>query len=198
MKEELKIFSATDHAEQLFEAEFASRSDGAGLTVRPTRAEDDNFLYALFSTVQPMQNLLPESFSRLQFQSRNAAYGLHFPQATSLLVERSGTPIGTFIVDWTRPDCTWGVDLAVLPRERRGAAGWRLLCAWLAVSDRLGKPARLSVAPANPAKLIYQRLGFLELPGDDLPIAMQRPNRQTALDARRACEAFGRVSHQSP
>ncbi len=161
-------------ADLAFEAEFAQRAAGAALWVRPGRAGDEDFLYALFAATQGLHPALPDRFKRRQFESRNCAYALHFPQATTLLVGRAGRPIGAFVVDWTPSDCTWGVDLAVLPSERRGAAGWRLLCAWLAVSDQLGKPAGLSVTPDNPARRIYRRLGFVESEADTLPLRMHR------------------------
>lgn len=166
-------------ADQMFASEFASRVGAAGFDTRLSRREDGDFLCALFAATQPARDVLPDSLIRLQYESRSATYAAQTPHATSLLITRYGTPIGCFIVDWTQADYTWGVDLAVLPEERRGAVGWRVLGAWLAVADRLGKAAGLCVAPANPARLIYRRLGFVERDAGAVPLVMERLARKT-------------------
>ena len=155
-----------------FLAEFTRRAPA--FTARPACAADEAFLYALFAATQAEALPLPEPLVAIQFQSQRAAYAAQFPAAMDLIVERDGRPTGRFMVDWSPSDHVQGVDVAVLPGERRGAPGLSLMRAWIAVCDRLGKPARLSVRPGNPAMSLYLRLGFLKVVSSSVPIVMER------------------------
>lgn len=156
-----------------FQAAFARRAPG--FVTRPARPEDEGFLYALFAAVQNEALPLPEPLVAIQFQSQRATYAAQFPDAMDLIVERDGRSIGRFMVDWTSADYVQGVDMAVLPEERRGVPGLSLMRAWTAVCDARGRAARLSVRPGNPAIELYYRMGFLEVETLSAPIVMERP-----------------------
>lgn len=147
---------------------------------------DNPFLEKLFSIIQG------ESFARmagadlgaldpvlatLQFQARQTTYRAYFPQAETYIIARidNGAPIGQMIIDWTGEEAVQGIDLAVLPQERRGAPGLLGLRAWLMVVDELERPARLNVMPGNPAQQLYRRMGFIPVAPDQVPIPMIRP-----------------------
>jgi ribosomal protein S18 acetylase RimI-like enzyme len=112
----------------------------------------------------------------LQLQAQAQAYRAAHPAAHHYIVSRRGpdTPIGRMLIDWTPPAATLGIDLAVLPDEREGAAGLHLLRAWISTCDRLGRAARLHVRPENPARRLYRRLGFVETDAAAFPIPMLR------------------------
>jgi ribosomal protein S18 acetylase RimI-like enzyme len=70
------------------------------------------------------------------------------------------------------------VDLAVRPSARASAPGLHLLRAWLASCDQLGRAAELHVMPDNPARRLYQHLGFSETDPTAFPLPMRREPRQ--------------------
>jgi hypothetical protein len=117
----------------------------------------------------------------LQLDAQRRAYRAAYPRAFDYIVSRntSGSPIGRMLIDWglSQGSTSVAVDVAVLASERVGAAGWALLCAWLATCDRLGLPAALRVMPHNPARSIYRKLGFLEEDADAFPVPMRRAAR---------------------
>lgn len=158
---------------ELVEAGFARRAPAFAL--RRAGPDDADFLFALFAEVQPPPQL-PAPLLRLQFDSQSSAYAQ--TGAVHWIVLNGDRPIGRFMLDFGPADRVHGVDLAVLPGERAGAAGLHLLRAWTAACDRLGLDATLSVAPANPARLIYRRLGFTETDLYTAPIPMRRSTRK--------------------
>ena len=52
------------------------------------------------------------------------------------------------------------MDVALLPASRNQGVGSRLMCELLAYADALALPVSLHVEPFNPAKRMYQGLGF--------------------------------------
>jgi predicted GNAT family N-acyltransferase len=78
------------------------------------------------------------------------------------------------LLDWAPSSTSVAIDVAVRPSERTGAAGLQLLRAWLSTCDQLARMARLHVTPENPARRIYEHLGFVALNSEAFPIAMQR------------------------
>jgi ribosomal protein S18 acetylase RimI-like enzyme len=160
---------------ELFEASFARRAPGFQL--RRVQADDAGFLWTLFNAVQGEMLDLPPALVRLQFESQTFTYASAWPGAIDWIVQRSGRPIGRMMLDFTAADRVHGVDLAVLPGERGGAAGLHLLRAWMAACDRLGREATLHVRPGNPAAGIYRRLGFVETDLYAVPVPMRRSPR---------------------
>jgi len=92
-----------------------------------------------------------------------------------VVVERDRSPVGRMMIDWTAPDGFYGVDLAVLPGERSGAAGLHLLRAWTGTADRFDRPASLRVRPGARVIPLYRRLGFTLVSEAEVPLRMLRP-----------------------
>ncbi len=158
---------------EMFQTEFRRRTPAFAL--RLAEPDDASFLRRLFHAVEAPVMPLPPALLDLQYDSRQQAYAAQFPQAMEVVAERDGRPIGHMMIDWDGPDGACGVDLAVLPDERAGAAGLHLLRAWIAVADRLARPAVLSVRPGSPVIGLYRRLGFVAVDAQIVPIRMKRP-----------------------
>ena len=71
-------------------------------------------------------------------------------------------PIGRLYVD-RRPDEIRLIDIALLPSHRGRGIGSELTGGLLAEADRADLPLRLHVEADNPARRLYQRLGFREV-----------------------------------
>jgi len=75
-------------------------------------------------------------------------------------VLKDGQPIGRTILD--RAGAHWClVDIALMPAWRGRGLGTALLAAVLAEAARGASAVYLSVDPRNPARRLYQRLGFI-------------------------------------
>jgi len=94
-----------------FDAILAARSPW--LAVRPEATADSPFLRALFLAANPLAGLLPPVLLEQQADIRLASFRDNYPQAMRRIFEVDASPIGRFIVDWTAPEGSLGVDLAV-------------------------------------------------------------------------------------
>jgi ribosomal protein S18 acetylase RimI-like enzyme len=117
----------------------------------------------------------------LQLQAQSLGYAQAYPRAQHYIVSRraAGCAIGRMLIDWTPTagGAVTLVDIALRPSERAGAPGLQLLRAWLATCDRLARAAELHVMPDNPARRLYQRLGFRETDATAFPLPMRREPR---------------------
>lgn len=140
------------------------------VTLRTARDADTPFLRALFETARPDAAYLaawPEEARRAfldqQFGFQTLHYARAYPDAERLVVLKDGAPIGRLILQ--RAPAQWClVDIALLPPWRGQGIGTLLLQALLADAAQAGAAAvQLSVDLRNPARRLYQRLGFVAL-----------------------------------
>lgn len=145
-----------------------------GLTLRAARADDAPFLRALFETARADAAFLsawPEDVRRTfldqQFEFQRIHYARVHPNAEHWVVECDSTPIGRLIL--VRAPQAWCVvDIALLPVWRGQGIGTLLLQNVKAAAARAIAPRLcLSVDMRNPARRLYQRLGFAAEQEDD-------------------------------
>jgi ribosomal protein S18 acetylase RimI-like enzyme len=176
-------------ADAIFRAELEKKTLGR-FALREAAASDRVFLLELLAAVhvEAQRRLGGESvvvlggpLLELQLDAQRLAYQANHPRAVDYVVLRreSGARMGRMLVDWAPAPggVSVAVDLAVLPAERAGAAGWSLLRAWVTTCDRLGFSAALHVMPQNPARRLYRRLGFVEEDPLVFPVSMRRAPR---------------------
>jgi GNAT superfamily N-acetyltransferase len=145
---------------------FASRRlEGSGLALRTARPEDAALVAAIYACTRdeelrqvPWTGAQKKAFTDWQSEQQEKHYALHYPAAERLLVER-GEPIGRIYVDTTRAEVRL-MDVTLLPPLRGQGLGSRLMDVVLAYAQGLGLPVSLHVEPFNPAKRMYERLGF--------------------------------------
>ena len=80
--------------------------------------------------------------------------------ASHEIIELDGEPVGC---EWVRrhPDCFELVRIYLMPVVQGRGIGTALVERLLAKARRAGLPARLRVLRANPARRLYERLGFV-------------------------------------
>jgi ribosomal protein S18 acetylase RimI-like enzyme len=132
---------------------------------RPATAEDEAFLFRLFAESRMAELAgcgIPPSQAEMlvQFQRRGQqiTYLRQYPRAENLiLLSECGIPAGRLLLD-KQPERWRIVDIAVLEEyQRRGITSRAIRnCQSRTPSVRL----ELQVNPANPARHLYQRLGF--------------------------------------
>ena len=141
------------------------RLSQAGLDLRAAIAADRELIAALYATTREAElrqvawtDAEKGAFTEWQSGQQEAHYALHYPAAERLVVEK-GEPIGRIYVDTGAGEVRL-MEVTLFPAWRNQGIGTRLTRLLLEYSDGLGLPASLHVEPFNPAKRMYERLGF--------------------------------------
>lgn len=148
-----------------FRAFAAARLAEEGLVLRPAAAADRELIAAIYASTReeelrqvPWSEEERRAFTDWQSGQQEAHYALHYPAAERLVLEK-GEPIGRIYVDTTAREVRL-MEVTLLPAWRRQGIGTRLTRLLLEYADGAGLPASLHVEPFNPAKRMYERLGF--------------------------------------
>lgn len=160
------------------EFDMAFHRRAPSLTSTPESGSDEDFLTDLFCQCSPLADMMPPGLLRQQAEMQRASHRASHPLAMGRVIRNADYAIGRIMIDWTGEQDIYGVDIAVLPTWRRSQAGLAMLRAWLDVSDAVQRPCWLDVFVDNPARRIYQRLGFVALPGQAdtfASISLRRP-----------------------
>lgn len=136
------------------------------LTLRPIRDDDMDFLRLLYASIRadelamvPWTDEQKAAFVLQQFDAQHAWWQENYPDATFDLVLLDGEPAGRLYVDrWEREIRI--VDIALLPEHRGSGIGTTLLRRVFAEGDAAGKTVSIHVEMFNPARRLYERLGF--------------------------------------
>jgi GNAT superfamily N-acetyltransferase len=141
----------------------------AGVSLRPVGGADLPFLRRLYRLVRwdefaaaAWPDAMKAAFLDGQFELQRRAHAADHPGGEFYLVSHGETPIGRLYVDRSGPDLEL-LEISLLP-EWRGkglGGGFLALLQDTARADRRQR-IRLSVRPANPARRLYRRMGFVE------------------------------------
>lgn len=145
---------------------------------RPAQPSDQPFLFQVYASTrqaemaawgwEPAQQ---ETFLWMQFQHRTQAYRMQFPKAEYHLILDAERPIGTMILAHEQGALRL-VDIALLPEARGTGIGSELMRALQAEAARTGRALHLHVNKGNPARRLYDRLGFTVTRETDIAYAM--------------------------
>lgn len=151
------------------------------IRLRPESAGDEPFLRALFATTRRRELAAlggsPEqaaAFCEMQFVAQRAHYRAAFPSARFDVVELDGVPVGRLCVE-RRPGALRVIDVAIVPECRGHGLGTRLLQQLCGEADAARARLHLSVEAHNPARRLYERLGFVVLAENGPYLEMTRP-----------------------
>jgi ribosomal protein S18 acetylase RimI-like enzyme len=131
---------------------------------------DDTFLFELYASTREdiaalgLGETRRESLMRVQWMAQRNGYRMRFPNAEHQLVLVDGRQVGRLWVA-REPGELRLVDLSLLPAHRGAGVGTALLRSLQEEASLAGKPLRLSVARDNPARRLYERLGFTPTAG---------------------------------
>jgi ribosomal protein S18 acetylase RimI-like enzyme len=134
------------------------------INLRPERADDADFLFALFRSSReaefaPLTQAQRESLLRFQHQVQARDYAERFPHSEHFIVELDGQPAGRLLLNRDAGELRV-VDIAVLPAMRGRGIASTVLKSLISEAEAAGIPLRLSVWHDNPALTLYRRLGF--------------------------------------
>jgi ribosomal protein S18 acetylase RimI-like enzyme len=141
-----------------------------GLQLRPITGADLPFLAALYASTR-QEELAPvpwtgeqkAAFLQWQFQSQHTYYQEYYPTCEFLVIEvptpAGPRPAGRLYIDrW--PEEIRLVDIALLPEHRGEGLGTGLLAVLLEEAEASRLPLTIHVEHNNPARRLYERLGF--------------------------------------
>jgi ribosomal protein S18 acetylase RimI-like enzyme len=138
-------------------------------SLRPAGPGDAELLYRIYASTRedelaavPWDAPAKEAFLRMQFTAQDRSYHANFPHASYDLIISGDQVLGRLYLD--RGETAWRViDLALLPEHRGQGIGTHLLTSVLAEAGAAAKPVQMHVEKFNPARRLYDRLGFRQI-----------------------------------
>jgi ribosomal protein S18 acetylase RimI-like enzyme len=160
----------------------------SGITLRPVRADDEPFLLALYGSVRaPELEQLAWTdeqktlFVRHQFDAQSAHWRENYHDTSFDVIERDGMPIGRLYVARWRDEIRV-VDIALMPEHRGGGLGAALFNEIFKEGDRTGRPVTIHVEIYNPARRLYERLGFILKEEKGIYLLLERPTSTSQVN----------------
>ena len=136
------------------------------ISLRPITPEDELFLRRLFASTRAEELAITgwsdeqkAAFCRMQFDAQSAHYQKHYADASFDVIERDGVAAGRLLV-WRSVKEILIVDIALLPEHRGAGIGTKFLRELQDEARAAGKPLTIHVERYNPARRLYERLGF--------------------------------------
>lgn len=150
------------------------------ITQRPITDADMDFLHRLYATTRADElaqvDWTPEqkaAFVDQQFHAQHTYWQEHYQDTTWDVVLRDGQPIGRlYVARW--PEEIRIVDIALMPEHRGGGLGTRLIRELFAEGDASGRKVSIHVEIFNPARRLYDRLGFVQAGERGVYLLMER------------------------
>ncbi|MEO8054402.1 MAG: GNAT family N-acetyltransferase [Acidobacteriota bacterium] len=136
------------------------------IVLRPIRPEDRDLLCRIYGSTRteelapvPWTDEQKAAFIRQQFDAQTAYWDEQYPEAERSIIEIDGAPAGRFYVQrW--PMEFRLVDIALLPEFRGRGLGTELIQGLFSEATRAGRAVTIHVEIFNPARALYERLGF--------------------------------------
>lgn len=150
------------------------------ISLRPFSPEDPEFLFQLYASTR-REEIAPfgwppaqqDAFLRMQFNAQRQWYAMAYAGADHQLIVIDEMPAGRMLV---LRDSTGArlVDIALLSEYRGHGVGTQLLRELISQCNKDGVPLRLQVLKNNPARRLYERLGFVTTGEDGMYYEMAR------------------------
>jgi GNAT superfamily N-acetyltransferase len=145
------------------------RAAEIGLTFRPITEADLPFLSSVYAStraeelsVVPWSDEQKTAFCAAQFEAQHAHYQQTYKGAEWLVILNGGEAVGRlYLVEWEREYRI--IDIALLPEHRGKGVGTAVMHDLLGMAATHGKGLSIHVEQFNPARRLYQRLGFAKI-----------------------------------
>ena len=137
-----------------------------GLNLRPVTDADLPLLARLYASTRLEEVAqtgwppeLQQAFLQQQHEAQHSHYKAAFPQAEWSIIERADDAVGR-LYWYERTDDLHVMDITLLPEFRGGGWGAAVLSDFLAHAADVGKGVTIHIEKTNPARSLYDRLGF--------------------------------------
>lgn len=155
----------------------------SSITFRPCRPDDVPFLRHLYGTTREDELRLVDwtpgqkkAFVDFQFQAQKTHYEASYPECQFLVIELGGSAIGRLYID-RGDDRIKIIDIALLPEHRGRGIGGMLVEEILAEAGATARTVEIYVEHFNPARRLYDRLGFRHIDTNGVYHLMQWDGR---------------------
>ena len=127
------------------------------LTLRPAAPEDVEFAFSAHRA--SMRTYVEATWGAWDEAWQHRRFHESFVHAAHQIIEESGRPIGCLAVE-EHPDHVFLSRILLLPEFHGQGIGTRLTRSICESAHRRGLPVVLRVLKVNPARRLYERLGF--------------------------------------
>ena len=137
-----------------------------GISYRPIADSDLPFLFDVYCSTR-VEELEPTGwtaemkvqFLNHQFSAQHDHYQRHYPDAEWLVIVRGAESVGRlYVEEWASQIRL--IDIAILPQFRRLGIGSAILSDLRDWAAERAKPLTTHVEKSNPARSLYDRMGF--------------------------------------
>jgi ribosomal protein S18 acetylase RimI-like enzyme len=149
------------------------------LSLRPITPADESFLASLYASTRAEELALinwtdeqKAMFCRMQFNAQTADYQRKYPYASFQIIERNGVAAGRLLV-LREDEKIHVIDIALMPEHRGAGIGTKFLKELQKEAKAAGKPLSIHVERFNPARRLYDRLGFHQVEEKGVYFLMQ-------------------------
>ena len=153
---------------------------GAGLSLRPEEPCDREFLARLYASTRKDELLLTgwsseqkADFCAQQFRAQTIHYDRFYAQVTRNIVLVDAAEAGRLYLFRNEADLRI-VDISLLPQYRGQGVGTALIRSVIEEAASNGCFVSLHVDMFNPARRLYERLGFRQVSNDGVCLLMHR------------------------
>lgn len=152
-----------------------------GISYRPMTKADLPFLAELYASTRAEElaatgwpAAMQRDFLARQHEAQHRHYAVHYADAERLIVERGGERVGRlYLAEWSREFRV--VDISLVPASRGTGIGGAILSDVIAAAEAAGKAVSIHVEKNNPARRLYERLGFALREDKGIYDLMERP-----------------------
>jgi ribosomal protein S18 acetylase RimI-like enzyme len=148
-------------------------------SARPKESTDEEFLLQLYASPRAQElSLMPWSaeekdvFVRMQYGAQTYHYAHVYPELNDQIILCEGISAGRLLTARLHDEIRI-VDSSLLPEYHNKGISTSLLTEVLKEAGQEGKRVRLYGSAGNPAKQLYERLGFREIQNDGVHIRME-------------------------
>jgi ribosomal protein S18 acetylase RimI-like enzyme len=139
------------------------------ISLRAIEPSDEPVLHQIYASSRadelalvPWSEEQKDAFLLQQSTAQHQYYQENYAGADFDLILRDGTPAGRlYVARW--PEEIRIVDIAILPAHRNAGIGTSLLRDLLSEGAATGRRVSIHVEQFNPARHLYQRLGFVQV-----------------------------------
>ncbi|WP_246722573.1 GNAT family N-acetyltransferase [Aliikangiella sp. G2MR2-5] len=134
--------------------------------MRKYSSDDISFMHQLYASTRESELALTnfsveekERFISQQFSAQLEHYTRHYDTSSFYIVEVGNQPVGRLFVDYWESEIRI-VDIALMPEYRNLGIGSYYFEKLFEQARELNQPVTIHVEHNNPAKKLYERLGF--------------------------------------